>query len=239
MRISLMMKYREIQPGEKFERWTIIARIGDYRGGHTRYEAVCKCGEKGTPRADALLTGTSLSCGCIAAESLKARALTHGMSGSKSPEYQAWAHMIRRCHTPSTKGYESYGGRGITVCDRWRNSFENFIADMGMRPSSQHSLDRINNDGNYEPGNCRWATPVEQSNNTRQVHGVTYQGRTQSIAAWERELGMARNLLRGRIAAGWSVTEAIETKPGSVRHESQRNRTDEASRDEGDDFTNY
>jgi hypothetical protein len=104
-------------------------------------------------------------------------------------EHDAWRGMLARCRNPRHPSYKNYGGRGITACERW-NSFENFLDDMGKRPSPKHSLDRIDNNGNYEPGNCRWATRREQANNTRMNRFVTFDGRTMTLAQWARETGI-------------------------------------------------
>jgi len=133
----------------------------------------------------------------------------HGLN--KTPEHRAWVHMRQRCNNPNKREYKHYGGRGIRVCARW-DSFHNFIADMGERPSRSHSLDRINVDGDYSPDNCRWATQQEQVENTRVVRMVTIDGKTQSISAWEREKGLSRGQVRSREVSGWSLYEAITTQ---------------------------
>lgn len=130
---------------------------------------------------------------------------------SRSVEYGIWQGMLERCYRPGSQAYANYGGRGITVCDRWRSSFEAFLADMGRRPSPDHSVDRKDNDGPYSPDNCRWATQVEQANNTRANHLVTAHGRTQTIAQWARELGIGWNAIGERLKAGWSPEEAVST----------------------------
>jgi hypothetical protein len=138
---------------------------------------------------------------------------THGQArrGALSSEYQVWRDMKKRCETPSSTFYRHYGGRGISVCDRWQK-FENFFDDMGARPSPAHSIDRIEVNGNYEPGNCRWATDIEQGNNRRITQMVEYQGRTQSIAMWARELGVKYYSLRNRIInLGWPIDKAMTT----------------------------
>lgn len=146
--------------------------------------------------------------------------IIHGMArrvtGNRAPEYGAWSNMIQRCHHPPHPYYKYYGARGITVCNEWRNSFEKFIADMGLRPSPKHSLDRIDNAGNYEPGNCRWATSMEQMSNTRRNRLITFRGKTQHRAAWARELGMYENTISQRIAKGWPVELALTTPSNSV-----------------------
>ena len=134
---------------------------------------------------------------------------THGMS--RTPEYQAWKNMKKRCFNPNTKQYSDWGGRGITVCDRWKNSFENFFADMGLKPTAKHSIDRIDNDGDYCPENCKWATNAEQQNNQRTNRLITIGCVTLTIAQWAKEMGFARNLISCRLKAGWSEFAAVMT----------------------------
>lgn len=125
----------------------------------------CSCGKRTSVVGSNLTTGNTRSCGHVRSEVTKARSIRHGMT--RTAEYRAWLQLIQRCTVPQNPKYPSYGGRGIRVCDRWRNSFEAFLSDMGKRPSPDLSIDRINNDGNYEPGNCRWATRSQQARNTR------------------------------------------------------------------------
>lgn len=126
---------------------------------------------------------------------------THGESINhrRSTEYQIWDAMRKRCFDPKCRIYRHYGGRGITMCDRWKNSLVDFIADMGRRPSPQHSIDRINNDGNYEPGNCRWATWHEQQTNRRSTRWLTYQGETLCQRDWAKRIGISDSGLSGRL----------------------------------------
>lgn len=125
--------------------------------------------------------------------------------------------MLRRCEWPGAGGYRNYGARGITVCARW-HTFEHFLADMGERPSLGHSIDRIDNDGHYEPGNCRWATASEQRSNTRFNHLLTFRGETLTLAQWADRLGMGRTTLDGRINRfGWTVERALSEAPGRPR----------------------
>lgn len=148
----------------------------------------------------------------------KAARERHGMN--KSPEHQAWVQMKQRCTNQKKREWPHYGGRGITVCDQWMRSFVAFHRHVGPKPSPGHSLDRIDVNGNYEPGNVRWATNREQKENTRTVRMVTINGKTQSIAAWGREVGLPPGQINGRLSAGWTMEEAILTPsiPGQKRH---------------------
>lgn len=136
---------------------------------------------------------------------------THGMS--YTGEHHAWLGMKQRCYNENNPKYPLYGGRGIRVCDRWLDSFEAFYEDMGDRPSDSHSLDRIDNDGNYEPDNCRWATPKQQARNRSTNHDITYRGETKTLKEWAKELGMNRITLFTRLERlGWDVEKAF-TEP--------------------------
>lgn len=138
----------------------------------------------------------------------------HGCSrrGRQTKAWFAWRSMRTRCRDPKCKAYHLYGGRGITVCDRWvgESGFANFLTDMGEPPSKLHSIDRFpDKNGNYEPGNCRWATRTEQGNNTRRNIMMTFQGRTQTMTQWANEIGVKPNTLLKRLRSGWSHEKAL------------------------------
>lgn len=138
--------------------------------------------------------------------------IAHG--ANQLPEFRIWRAMILRCTSPNSQQYVNYGGRGISVCDRWRNSFQDFISDVGWRSSAAHSLDRINNDGNYEPGNVRWATRREQSNNRRANRIVEYRGERMTLANAIRAAGVVSiRVARSRLRYGWPLEIALETPP--------------------------
>ena len=135
---------------------------------------------------------------------------THKMS--KTPEYRAWFNMKQRCFNPNNVYYFNYGGRGITVCDRWKNSFENFFADMGLKPTPKHSIDRIDNDDNYCPDNCKWSTRVEQANNQRNNKPLITIGKeTYTIVQWENKMGYGARVIQSRLNMGWSEYDAVMT----------------------------
>ena len=139
----------------------------------------------------------------------------HGLSGT--PEYKAWRAMKDRCFNPNTKYYSNWGGRGIAVCDRWKNSFQNFFLDMGSRPTAKHSLDRIDNDGNYSVENCRWATKAEQQNNQRSNRLITIDDVTLTIAQWTKEMGFDKTVIKNRLKIGWSEFAAVMTPVRSYK----------------------
>lgn len=154
---------RSVQPGQRFSR--LVAAIQLDEQGEARWLCVCDCGLTRIVLQRYLLSGNTTSCGCYQRESTSKRSKRHGATGTA--EYSTWQGMKARCLNPNSIGYAFYGGRGITVCDRWLKSFPAFLNDMGMRPSAEHSIDRIDPNGNYEPGNCRWAPPDIQQVNKR------------------------------------------------------------------------
>jgi hypothetical protein len=133
------------------------------------------------------------------------------------PERAIWKAMVARCHNERSRDYHYYGARGITVCERWRSDFANFLADMGPRPSPQHTIERKANDQNYAPENCRWATRLEQGRNSRRNRLITAQGRTQCLSAWSEEVGIQRITITARLARGWSPERALFTSPQQKR----------------------
>lgn len=156
-----------IKPGTRYGRLVVVRRVIPKDGGHTRVSVKCDCGIRKVVMAQNLRRGLTNSCGCLMRERARAVNQTHGLSGTT--EYHSWTSAKGRCFNKSNRAYPHYGGRGIVMCDQWRNSFETFLRDMGLKPSVELELDRINNDGPYSPDNCRWATPTQQANNRRKA----------------------------------------------------------------------
>ena len=194
--------------GDKWGRLTAIEPDG-LLYGCTAWRFRCDCGKDIRKLPRHVRSGNTTSCGCLSTEVRESRFRKHGMA--YNPEYRAWASMRSRCNDKKLKCYKNYGGRGIVVCERWKD-FAAFYADMGQRPTPKHSLDRIDVNGNYEPSNCRWATLVEQARNKRVTLLVTAFGKTQSIHEWCKEYGLLARVVRDRIVrAGWSAEKALET----------------------------
>ncbi len=189
--------------GQKFNLITVISRAGK-KGKHIMWHCLCECGGETTVYSTHLMQGNTGSCGCQIGYHGK-----HGMTGTT--EYGSWKKMKERCLKPDNPSFNDYGGRGITICERWVNSFENFFADMGYKPKD-YSIERINNELGYNPENCKWATRAEQNANTRRNVYITHNGETLMIRDWSRRLGGDDWLVGGRLAAGWDEIRAI-TQP--------------------------
>jgi hypothetical protein len=168
-----------------------VSHMAETDNRRTRWVCKCSCGKEKTVIAYSLTSGKQVSCGCFKKERLGKAATKHGHSanGKLSREYQAWSGAKKRCYDINTEKYPIYGGRGITVCDRWKNSFENFLADMGKCPDN-YSIDRIDNDGNYEPNNCRWATKKEQVRNRTTTLRFSWNGKSMTLAEIAEENGI-------------------------------------------------
>ncbi len=176
--------------GKRFGRWVVIKFSHKYKMcGDFYWECKCDCGKIGLVSGTVLRKGKSKSCGCRTREVNKECQTIHGKS--KTPEYSCWRSMIARCYNEVADSYPDYGGRGITVCDRWLgdSGFINFLQDMGERPKGK-TLDRINSNKNYEPSNCRWSDKFIQANNRSNNINITYNGKTQSLKQWSRELNL-------------------------------------------------
>jgi hypothetical protein len=168
----------------------------------TVWECKCICGQTRMVTSHHLRTGHTASCGAKGCR----KGITNGQYST--PEYKAWKHLKDRCLNPKTCNFASYGGRGIIVCPEWENSFETFLADMGPRPTAEHSIERVDNDGPYAAWNCKWATRAEQSRNTRHNVKITFQGQTHCLVDWAKILNIPHNRLQWRLKH-WPVNLAL------------------------------
>lgn len=178
--------------GQVFYKMTIISYVGrTEKGGNSKWLCKCECGNFKIIIGRNLLAGTTKSCGCYAKKVSSELKTTHGCSeNNKTPEYVTWLGIKARCYNVNSGSYPHYGGRGITVCDEWKNSFQQFLKDMGKRPTPKHSIDRYPNNetGNYEPSNCRWATREEQDRNRRSNKWFEFDGENLILTDWARKL---------------------------------------------------
>lgn len=193
-----------------FGRLTFIGEAEPHKWRHREYRRAlcrCDCGALRSVQPQKLVSGQTFSCGCMAAEKASKRLKTHGMTGT--PEYVSWQSMKNRCYREEDISYPNYGGRGITVCDRWRESFKAFYADMGPRPDGM-TLDRIEVNRNYEPANCRWATPLEQADNTRVARKLLVGRERINLSEAARRSGLSRSAINGRMARGMQADAAMQ-----------------------------
>ena len=193
--------------GNKYGRLTVIARAENNPKGRAMWLCLCDCGNEKVVNSGDLRTGHSKSCGCLSREKFSALNRQHGKSGT--PEWKTCLAMKRRCYDKTQQFYDIYGGRGIVVCNRWKDSFQNFYDDMGKRPEGM-SLERIDSNGNYEPSNCKWATAKEQARNTSRNYYVTMNGATKALSAWTEELNLNYYTIKSRIyKLKWNPVEAL------------------------------
>jgi len=199
--------------GARFGRLVVLHRdcVLHRKSGGTvvKWMCQCDCGTKMSVRSGCLRSGHTTSCGCLQRDRAREAQTVHGQSGTKTN--WIWQSMIARCHNPNSQYFHNYGGRGIVVCERWRNSFQAFLEDMGDRPKGT-TIERIDNDGNYEPSNCRWATRTEQARNMRSNRLVTYNGEIRCVAEWAEILGIGEATIRYRLNKNWPI-EQVMTKP--------------------------
>ncbi len=209
----------QLEEGKEYDRLTILRKVifqsgSDWRSLRIRYDCKCKCGTVIEGVEGYRISSHHLkSCGCLQREKAaengrKKRKHGYATNNDRIPEYMIWVHMRRRCENPADENYENYGGRGIRVCRRWQ-SFENFLDDMGRRPGKKYMIDRVDNNGNYVPSNCRWATIKESNRNRRNIRLLTINGITKGLGEWAEESGTNIETIRSRIRSGWESKEAV------------------------------
>lgn len=190
---------------EKHYHWTVIGNAPD-RNGRKMVLCRCDCGTIKEVRYDGIKCGSTKSCGCLR----KRKITTHGMTNTRL--YNIWHKMKERCYNRNHVHYHNYGGRGIAVCDQWKNNFQNFYNwAMHNGYSDNLTIDRKDDDGNYTPENCRWATPMEQQNNLRNNRIICAMGKSQSIARWSAEMSIPYSTIYSRLCGGWNEEDAIIT----------------------------
>ena len=210
-----MANRREVRAGDEYFRWTIVEevqpKVYPNRQKQRRVRCRCSCGTERVIALGNLISGGSKSCGCWKSEATTARNYVHGQSprNNMTVEYNSWYAMLRRASAnPKSRQYSDYGGRGIEVCERWHTA-ANFLEDMGQKPSPEYTLERIDNNGNYCPENCRWATRKDQARNRRGLRTVTINGVTKLLVDWCEENGIPAQTAHVRIYRGWKDEHAV------------------------------
>jgi hypothetical protein len=197
--------------GQRFGRLLVVGKSSNSNGRKPRWFALCKCGNQKEVAHDKLLYGDTKSCGCLRRETTSASFRTHG--DTESVEHRCWCLMRSRCNCETDDAYADYGGRGIKVCDRWMESYENFLEDMGRKPTPLHTVDRIKVNGNYEPGNCRWATKAEQNLNRRNNRLVWHNRTIKTLKEWCDELQLDYKFIHSRITKYKMTFKEAITRP--------------------------
>ena len=196
--------------GDRYGRLIVISRCENNSRGQAIWKCLCDCGNYKTILGNDLHRGSTKSCGCFSSELLSSGAnhRKHGLSGTS--EHNTWLNIKSRCYKENNPAYHNYGGRGIKVCDRWLESFENFYADMGKKPSKNHSIDRSDNDKGYSPDNCVWATRKEQMNNVRYNRLITLNGVTKTVSEMAEYFNIKLSIVQTRLARNWSDEDAFK-----------------------------
>ena len=192
--------------GRQFGKWAVLEEV-EKRNNKRAFKCRCDCGTEAVVMGDNLRSGGSTQCQSCSSKLKGGLHGTHGQTGQRI--YNIWRGIKARCRNPSSSLYKNYGARDIWVCDRWFDNFEAFLNDMGPCPSAQHQIDRINNDGPYVPGNCRWVLPKQQQNNKRNNVVISFQGEERSVAEWAQALGVNESTLHMRLRAGWSPVRVL------------------------------
>lgn len=222
----------EVEVGQKYGAWEVIGPSSD----SSKMMCRCSCGRtEHSVRKYDLVRGKSLMCRRCSVAISKT---SHGAApyGKSSPEYNTWVHMIQRCHNPKNKDYKNYGGRGIEVCEMWRESFEAFLLMVGKRPTLKHTIERIDTNRGYEPGNVRWATRHEQNQNMRSNVKLTIEGETKTVSEWSRDPRCTVSMFTvyKRLDRGWDARRAVFT-PSKSRSSDSRNAPESNIQDLGGD----
>ena len=203
--------------GKRFNKLLVIERVENDKSGKSRWRCLCDCGNRVVVGANNLRNGNTHSCGCLKKKMMSAKQFKHGDAGGRKSEstrlYRIWRGMISRCYTPSATEYEYYGGRGISVCDAWRNNYSEFRCwALSNGYNDDLTIDRINNNSDYSPNNCRWISKQDQMLNKSNNRLITFNNVTKTITEWAYGFGIDRRTLSGRIDRyHWPVEKALTT----------------------------